>query len=1090
MATGLESRKGSNVEALIDRQIADTCRRIRLFDAGASLLLLGSSLFAYALTFAIFDLATQGSHAAWIAAVRWTAYLIFLGLAALLGIQLLQRVARRVNPYYAARRLEETVPDAKNSVINWLDLREQSLPPVLRKSLGNKAAGDLRDADPEHAIDRKPTWLRLGVFTALVLGMLVLLGVRPGQFFSLMQRAFLPFYHGQLSSETRITVLRPEAGDATVTEKQPVAFSVQIDGRVPAVNQPGGPALLYRYQHGDKFVAQPLQQDDNGRWFTRMLPDQVGSTGFWYKITAGDATTPVYQVSVRAQPLVLRYEITYKYRPYLHLPVETVAFPNQQAALPFVQRHRGTEVALVVRTNRTLQEGGVKLVTGKLKKDLRTEVLKDDPQAFRCQWTLEQSGEFFVSFISSERETYVSRIPFSMDVLVDATPTVVLTHPKQNVEMPANGTLAVQGLADDDLGLKALTLRLERVEAGKAVALKPLAYRPEVFRDLDGKEACPVHLDYLDNIKLDELRTVGGQLARLQVGSLVRYWLEATDNSDYPTKTGNVGKSLPYEIKIQPPQDEDQQRKTRDQAEKKQQQHNARQDQKLSQDKKDKEDRDARNNGESGDGGDKGAQEKADQFKKDVKNDLDKLDKKPSSAEKGEAKGEQPNHSESKSGDNGGAGAPNAEQKDQKPSDANQPGDSKGAEPPAGADQKPGQSKDAGGNEKGGGDNQPGDQPQADPMKGTKKDASKDSGGEGKGDGPQPGGPEQPAKAKTGGPDPKTPNQSPQAKSGAESGQDAPSAQSKPGDGGSQPPPPSNQPPQGVAKADEAMGPPSLSKGKGESNGKQNLDPRLKADAEKEKGEVVGAGKSDTKPPTNDQAKEAAGVAKDDGQRLKDADTRKPTPEDVAHLKELMKREDGVGDLAAKALTEMTKEAPDPAVRKLAQEALDQSGRKMGPGDDPKAPINPKGPPGKASPDDAKTAEATGNGGQKKEASAPPSDDGKGDPARKDLSRFAGNLQLEDFIKRATPEYRAKAGITPEEWQRLLTKAAEYDKLLRTMQKQAKGKTLAARGTSGTLGSSGPAAVQGSQAVGDPQAGGQAQTPPELLDAQRRFKDR
>ena len=163
------------------------------------------------------------------------------------------------------------------------------------------------------------------------------------------------------------------------------------------------------------------------------------------------------------------YEIAYKYRPYLNLPMETVTFPNQQAALPFIQRHRGTEVSLIVRTNRPLQDGGVKLVTGKLKKDLHTEILRDDPRAFRCQWTLEQSGDFFVSFTSSEREIYTSRIPFPVDVLVDATPTVTLTQPKQNVEMPANGTLEVQGLADDDLGLKALTLRLELVEAGKGV---------------------------------------------------------------------------------------------------------------------------------------------------------------------------------------------------------------------------------------------------------------------------------------------------------------------------------------------------------------------------------------------------------------------------------------------------------------------------------------------------------------------------------------------------------------------------------------------------------------------------------------------
>src|SRR5262249_12853753 len=162
-------------------------------------------------------------------------------------------------PYYAARRLEETVPEAKNSVISWLDLKDENLPTALRKTLGTKAAQDLDDADPDHAVNRRPTWVLLAVFTALLLGMLVLLAVRPGRFFALRGVPFLPFYQSRLVSETRITLLRPETGDATVTEKQAVIFTARIDGRVPEFNQPGAPALCYRYQAGDKFVVQPLQ---------------------------------------------------------------------------------------------------------------------------------------------------------------------------------------------------------------------------------------------------------------------------------------------------------------------------------------------------------------------------------------------------------------------------------------------------------------------------------------------------------------------------------------------------------------------------------------------------------------------------------------------------------------------------------------------------------------------------------------------------------------------------------------------------------------------------------------------------------------
>ncbi len=1025
MATAVERRNTASVESAIERQLGETCRRIRLFDTGASLLLLGSLVGGYALVFAGFDLTLQGADAGWPFIVRWIAYVGFLALAGVMAVQVLRRLTRHVNPYYAARRLEETVPAAKNSVISWLDLRDEPLPPALLKTLGGKAAHDLEEADIEQAIDRKPTWVRLGVFTAILLGVLILFAARPGQFLSLMRRAFLPFYHSRLVTRVEITLVRPEGGDAVVTEKQSLAVIAQIDGRVPDVNQPGAPALRYRYQAGDKFVVQPMQPDAVGQWTTRLHPDQVGSTGLWYQVTAGDAATPVYQVTVRAQPFVERYEITYKYRPYLNFRPETIVFPNQHAALPFIKRHRGTEVTLVVRTNRAVRQGGVAVATAKLKKELPTEVFKEDAQAFRCQWTLEQSGDFFVSFTSVEGENYLSRIPFPIDVLVDAVPTVTLTRPAQNVDRPANGTLEVEGMANDDLGLKELTLRLELLDAGKGTALKPLPYRPGMSLDLDGNGTFPLEVTYLDLIKLDELRTALDQPLKLKPGAVLRYWLEATDNSDYPNKTGNVGKSVPYEIKILPPADEDKQKQERENAVNKKQTHNAQQDQKLAKEKQERQD--AKNQTGNPD------QPKTDQLGNDLKNDLDKLNgKSPPSNDKGDAKGnEQQDRAQNKPGDGGGeGGAPAPGQKDQKPGDPDQAGKSKegpqsggAGKQPGGADQQPGETKDAGppketkaGNSGNGNDNQPGaGGPPSDPMTGTSKDAPKDGAEQGKGKdagGDGDGSSEKPAQGKGGTPDTKAPMQEAKGK-GEDTGEKAPSAQSKPGGGAPKTPPPGNQPPQGTAKAEEATGPRALSKEQGPDTGKKSLDPQLKNEAEKNPGAPVGTGKADVKAPPRDPAKDVPALAKGDEPPAPDAKPKEPTPQDVAQLKDLMQRKDGIGDWAAKTLTQMSKEAPDPKVRELAKEAVDQAGPKTAPSDDPQnstgpksantqPPSGPKGepsqanaktgnPPSKMETKPAGTAGATGEAnknmpgalaGKQPQPGSGPSDDSAGDPAQ------------------------------------------------------------------------------------------------------------
>src|SRR5207244_1411075 len=87
---------------------------------------------------------------------------------------------RRVNPYYAARQLEQSLPDAKNSIINWLDLRDEKLPPAIRSALGVRAAKDLKQVDPEKAVNSRVPLLLGAVLAGLVLAMLVLFVMESG----------------------------------------------------------------------------------------------------------------------------------------------------------------------------------------------------------------------------------------------------------------------------------------------------------------------------------------------------------------------------------------------------------------------------------------------------------------------------------------------------------------------------------------------------------------------------------------------------------------------------------------------------------------------------------------------------------------------------------------------------------------------------------------------------------------------------------------------------------------------------------------------------------------------------------------------
>src|SRR4051812_42505143 len=111
MATDLEAKPGlPRYEAFVEKQLAKVRGRIRALDAGRSLLMLGVVTLAYFLLVAAFDLAVKGADDALLYGIRLTAFGCYLVLMAGFLAQLGVRLYRRINPYYAAKQLEETIP--------------------------------------------------------------------------------------------------------------------------------------------------------------------------------------------------------------------------------------------------------------------------------------------------------------------------------------------------------------------------------------------------------------------------------------------------------------------------------------------------------------------------------------------------------------------------------------------------------------------------------------------------------------------------------------------------------------------------------------------------------------------------------------------------------------------------------------------------------------------------------------------------------------------------------------------------------------------------------------------------------------------
>jgi hypothetical protein len=1121
-------------ESLVDDNIAQVSRKIRLADLGRGTLALACLLFGYVLLASLLDLSMGGSDAWGPLAIR---LVVFAGLIfglGVLGARIAMRYVTSVNPYYAARQLEETIPGAKNSLINWLDLKDAPLPPVIHQAVGMRAARDVAEADADLVTSSRDMWKLGGAAGILFIGLICLFAIVPRQFGSLLARAALPLRTGSLGANTTITILKPGAGDTVVPANQRVDFLARIEGSIPRANTPTAPALHYRYTTNDVAVRVPLEEDINGQWGVRLSPDQV-RTGLFWKITAGDASTPEVQLRVRAQPFVTRFEATYHYRPYRKIAPVTVAMPSDETPQPQLFGHRGTDVVLKARTNAPVKAGILELDLQGTKIPIPAQLPASEPQTLVFRFTLDKSGTFRILFESPSGEPNLDRSPYAMDVLNDGAPLVVLTKPGKDLVAPANGTLLLDGVVIDDFGVTAVSLQMRRNvgQAGSLPKSQPLAAQPYKTKLKFDNGTYAAQVKYVDVLALDQLRTPDGQPIALKAGDEITYWLEATDNNDFGH--ANVGKSKAFKVAIQdglqPSKEQKQQRQDaqnqKDQNDKDQGAEHDKQNQDKNQQggsQKDDNGSEQGNNAKGGNGEQNGAKEndpsknqqgnngsggnaneppsQNEQKLQNLKNELGSTaDSINEALEKNNSNKNNP--SDAANGQNnseksqGGNEQPNPKTgAEESPKKDGNPDNGMGKTNPADAD--PGKKDDPKSTKK-------------DDPKSTKKDDPKGAGEAGKGEaGKQKSGGNGSPNEGTGGA--KESNKSETGKSGDDDPKSPSTGKAKDPDGGTQKPTKKTGNPDLVEKGNTPEGGkagPPKEKSAGPSNpakaqGNDNQDPS--------NGSKQTAGKKGPDDKSSDQAKGDPGKTGEpnsskvippnpaDVAKAKEGNIdnkQPPTKEEIDAFKDLVKKGGPAADAAAKDIVNRSQNL-DPSLKKDLEKALKDAGREqdlnqLAGGNPELAPMpqegngqTAKGAAPKDGPPENPGNEAgpkTGPGGRGA------LDDHKKMTPEEAFARRMGNLQLdniEELKKRVTPEVLKEAKISPADWQRFLDNAREYQALLSKVRDREGAKIL--KGGVSRIGNQGLRKIESApNATQDTTVGAGGVPPAEFRDPQRHF---
>ncbi len=569
MATELKSPpepRTSRSERAVEDQINRIEKQIRWIDVGTGVFGLLVMLFAYGLIVILLDrfltlssLARQFLFAGFAVSVGWWIYK-----------RILTPLVQSVNPIYAALILEQAIPDAKNSLVNWVDLKNDRIPESVKLALGKRAAKDLKPHEDEEFVSSKQLFmigtLAGGLFFALVI-LMVIFGKAP--FFSMLGRTFTPFIETTIATRNTVAILTPEQGNITVAMGMPIDIVAKVTGKLPSAGSPESPRLMMRYHENEPWQTKFLGAGELSSEHKIRIPSSEVRSGFSYMVAAGDAKTKDYQVDVRLTPLIVDFQAAYKYRAYTGLPEATTA--QRKISAP-----AGSAVKIRVRANCAVKDGTVRFFYGKDKTD-KVYLIKSpsDPSLMEASFVLSQSGTYQIEFTSSVRDEYVDAMPAPLEAIADAAPTVDLMSPGKEATASVNGVLDLEAKIVDDFGVNKVVLKM--IASGDR-PLRPQVYRDEKALKLPSGGNLPSLL-YKDFINIASLQAEDGLAYKATSGSYLDYWLEAEDACDFPKP--NLGKSKVFRLTFADRAPDEQAKKDKEKAEEDKKQNEQKQDEKL-----------------------------------------------------------------------------------------------------------------------------------------------------------------------------------------------------------------------------------------------------------------------------------------------------------------------------------------------------------------------------------------------------------------------------------------------------------------------------------------------------------------------------
>ncbi len=492
------SDSGQDYREAIDRLTAAARQQARLealggllyaSSAGIALCLLGMALDQVIVLSATARLALLAASGA-----------VFAGI---LGFGSVWRLIQRPDLVETAKRIEGHFPELRATLISTVELwsRRKSSREGYSRSLIEAAASDaasiLRTIELEDALKRN-FLLRSYRSLACVIALGLLYAVvSPSSFYYSQLRLTHPG-----SDFGSYLSLRP--GSTRLVRGTGFEVEARIWGRVPLR------ADLLVLGEGREEKRVSLKRE--GRDLFKGSVSRVDE-GFTYAVIARGLESPHYVVTVLDRPQVIGLKMEYNYPGYTRLPPVV-----HDEGVGDISGLVGTRVKLTGRSNVPLSFGAMIL-------DDSTEIkaVLEEEDRFEISTEIKRDGTYHILIRDPEGNENSDPIEYRISAIQDEFPTVAITSPAGDVNLPKDMILKLVVSAADDFGLTRFYVVSQRGEK---------------------KERLPI--GNLNGMKSESQVLYDWDLSETELlpGEVISYYVEAYDNDTYSGPKKSVSETF------------------------------------------------------------------------------------------------------------------------------------------------------------------------------------------------------------------------------------------------------------------------------------------------------------------------------------------------------------------------------------------------------------------------------------------------------------------------------------------------------------------------------------------------------------------